>query len=105
MNTIPMDAFLAAYDDRTTLIDVREPHEYVQGHVPGATLIPLGQLAQRAHDVPADDTVYVICRSGNRSKRGAETLTAHGINAVSVDEGTLGWIQRRRDVTTGLAPR
>jgi rhodanese-related sulfurtransferase len=105
VKTIPMNEFVSAYDRRVTLIDVREPHEYAQGHVPGAALIPLGQLPHRVQEVPKNDTVYVICQSGNRSKQGAEALAAHGVNAVSVDEGTLGWIGRRREVATGLAPR
>lgn len=104
MKTMPMREFVARYDRRMPLIDVREPAEYAQGHVPGAVLIPLGQLAQRLVDVPKNDTVYVICGSGNRSQQGAMTLSGAGINAVSVEEGTSGWISRNGDLVSGLLP-
>lgn len=105
MKTIPMNEFMSAHDRRMRLIDVREPHEYAQGHVPGAASIPLGQLPQRLSDVSLSDTVYVICQSGNRSKEAAEILASRGVNVVSVEEGTSGWIRRNREVATGLSPR
>jgi rhodanese-related sulfurtransferase len=46
------------------LLDVRENDEWAAGHVPGATHIRLGELGQRTGEVPRDQTVYVICRSG-----------------------------------------
>src|ERR1700694_617661 len=49
------------------LLDVREPWEYQQGHVPGAQLIPLGELEQRVSEVPRDRPVLAICPSGPRS--------------------------------------
>ena len=49
------------------LLDVREPWEYLAGHVPGATLIPLGELEQRVSEVPRDREVLTICHSGQRS--------------------------------------
>ena len=49
------------------LIDVREPAEWQQGHAPNATLIPLGSLASRVSEIPRDQDVLLICRSGNRS--------------------------------------
>ena len=105
MKTIAMDEFVTRYDRRTPLIDVREPHEYAAGHVPGAVLLPLGELKNRLAEVPKNDTVFVICQSGNRSNDGAATLTGFGVNAVSVDEGTTGWAGRSRELVTGLSPR
>jgi len=97
--------FAAVFGPDITLVDVREPGEYVQGHLPGAVLIPLGQLPGRKAEVPSEGTVYVICRSGNRSKVGAEVLAYNGVDAVSVDGGTQGWIDRGWDVVTGREPR
>lgn len=105
MKTMPMDAFVSRYDRRTHLIDVREPAEYAAGHVPGAVSIPLGQLAARLADVPKNDTVFVICASGSRSSQAADTLTGFGVNAVSVAEGTSGWVGRHQAVATGFSPR
>lgn len=59
-----LGTFAAAHADGALVIDVREPFEYVSGHVPGARLIPLARLPQHAHELPAGEPVYVICQSG-----------------------------------------
>jgi rhodanese-related sulfurtransferase len=81
---------------------VREPAEYAEGHVPGAPLIPLGEVAERISEVPTGE-VLVICRSGARSARAAELLRAHGIDAVNVAGGTLAWIDAGGPVVHGPA--
>lgn len=83
------------------LVDVRETEEYVEAHVPGAIHIPLGQLARRVGEVPTGEPVFVICRSGSRSKRGAEILDSAGRRALSVQGGTMGWIAAGHPVATG----
>ncbi|HET9849140.1 MAG TPA: rhodanese-like domain-containing protein, partial [Candidatus Dormibacteraeota bacterium] len=76
-------------DPRPFLLDVREPWEYVQGHVAEATLIPLGELEQRVDEVPRDQPVLVICHSGQRSLAAAGYLLARGYRDVTnVDGGT-----------------
>ena len=105
MRTISITDFAALYDADTTVIDVREPAEYVEGHVPGAMLIPLAQLPARKAEVANDGPVYVICRSGNRSKVGASVLDAAGYDAVSVDGGTMAWISRGQRYVTGREAR
>ena len=74
------------------VLDVREPDEYAEGHVPSAVLIPLGEVAERVAEVPTGRTIYVVCRSGRRSLTGARILADAGRTAVSVRGGTLGWI-------------
>ena len=74
------------------LIDVREPAEFAEARVPGARLIPLGEVAERTDEVPKDGTVYVICARGARSARAVEHYRAQGIDAVNVAGGTLAWI-------------
>src|ERR1700682_5334429 len=77
------------------LLDVREPWEYQQGHVPGAQLIPLGELEQRVNEVPRDRPVLAICHSGQRRLAAAGYLLQLGYNSVSnVDGGTAAWIER-----------
>jgi rhodanese-related sulfurtransferase len=77
------------------LLDVREPWEYQEGHVPGAQLIPLGELEQRVNEVPRDRPVLAICHSGQRSLAAAGYLQQLGYASVSnVDGGTAAWIER-----------
>lgn len=85
----------------TVLIDVREPEEYAQAHVPGAQLIPMGQLASRLDEVPRDRTVYVICRTGNRSGQMGPLLDAHGFDSVNVVGGTKAWVEAGHHYDTG----
>jgi rhodanese-related sulfurtransferase len=73
------------------LLDVRETDEWTAGHVPGATHIPLGEIAQRSDEIPVDQAVYVICRSGNRSGRAAAALNNAGWQAVNVAGGMQDW--------------
>ena len=86
---------LAADEPKPYLLDVREPWEYLAGHVPGAQLIPLGELEQRVAEVPRNREVLAICHSGQRSLAAAGYLQQLGYTAVSnVDGGTAAWIER-----------
>jgi rhodanese-related sulfurtransferase len=86
------------------VIDVREPDEYDEVHVPGAHLIPLAEVADRAGEVPQGETVYVICKSGGRSRRAAEHLRGLGLDAVNVAGGTMAWLEAGHEVATGSEP-
>ena len=86
------------------LIDVREPHEYTEFHATGAVLLPLGQVVDRLDEVPRDETVYIICRSGARSAKAAEQLIANGIDAVNVAGGSLAWRSAGFPVVAGSDP-
>ena len=101
MQETTIAALAAARQEGVVLIDVRETEEYVDGHVPGAIHITLGLLPLRVDEVPAGEPVYVICRSGARSLRGAEILEATGRRSLSVAGGTMGWIQAGHPVVTG----
>jgi rhodanese-related sulfurtransferase len=98
-----LTAFAAAHDDGALVIDVREPSEYVNGHVPGAVLVPLSQLHSRIPGLRTGQRIYVICASGNRSKTAASWLIGAGIDAVSVAGGTGGWASQGRPVVRGEA--
>lgn len=65
------------------ILDVREPSEWQEYHIPGATLIPLGELQSRVSELPQDQEIVVVCRSGNRSQVGRDTLLAAGFTQVS----------------------
>ena len=86
------------------VFDVRQPEEYAEGHVPGAPLIPLGDVAARAGEFPTEGEVLIICRSGARSMRAAEHLRSQGVDAVNIAGGTLAWIEAGHRVVTGDEP-
>lgn len=78
-----------------TVIDVRTPEEYASGHVPGATLVPLDTLDPAASPLaehPKDEPLYLVCHSGARSSRAADSLAKAGYTVVNVKGGTSGWI-------------
>jgi phage shock protein E len=76
------------------ILDVRQPDEFAAGHVANAVLIPLGELQTRVSEVPNDMPVYVICRSGNRSRQASEILVASGFKDVrNVEGGVLAWAE------------
>ena len=85
------------------IIDVRTPDEYAEAHVPGARLICLDTLKTRAHEIPRDREVYLICRSGARSAQAFEYLNrAHGhMRLVNVTGGTMAWVEAGFPVETG----
>ncbi len=85
------------------LIDVREPDEWEEFRAPGAVLIPLGDVAERIDEVPAEGTVYVICRSGARSAKAVGVLRAAGVDAVNVAGGSLAWQEAGFPVESGPA--
>jgi rhodanese-related sulfurtransferase len=88
------------------LLDVREPYEWAAGHAPAANHIPMAQLSHRASEIPRDDTVYVICRSGVRSARVVQALTEAGWQAVNVGGGMQDWAAAGRPMISdsGSAP-
>jgi rhodanese-related sulfurtransferase len=98
---ISLETFAAERRQGTT-VDVRERAEYAEAHVPGAVLVPMGQLATRADELDATRRVHVICASGNRSKAMTDLLRARGLDAVSVAGGTTAWIASGRGVERGL---
>ena len=71
------------------VLDVREPDEWNESHIPGATLIPLGQLASRVNEVPKDQEIVVVCRSGNRSQQGRDILLSAGFTKVTSMAGGI----------------
>lgn len=102
---VDIDEMARRRDGGAPVIDVRQPHEYVEAHVPGARLVPLAEVPERLDEVPADGLVLVICHSGGRSLKATEFLRANGVDAVSVAGGTTAWIESGRPTVTGESPR
>ena len=83
---------LALREAGAFILDVRQPEEWVAGHIPEATLIPLGELAARVDEVPNDREVVVVCRSGRRSAEARDILLGAGLGSVtSMAGGMIDW--------------
>jgi rhodanese-related sulfurtransferase len=84
------------------VLDVREPDEWAQAHIPDATWIPLGDLQNRLSEVPKDQPILVYCRSGNRSQEGRDILLAAGYqNVTSMSGGINDWISQGLPTVSG----
>jgi rhodanese-related sulfurtransferase len=87
------------------LIDVREPWERDEMHIPGSLLIPLGEVPERLAEIPADRDVYVHCRLGGRSARAVDFLRQAGRpRAVNVDGGIEAWAAAGLPTAVGSVP-
>ena len=78
--------------DTFTLIDVREPHEYQIARIPGAKLIPLGQLPARLGELDKEADIVAHCKSGARSQKAVDLLKQNGFMHVrNMTGGILAW--------------
>ncbi len=80
------------------LLDVREPHEWQAGHAPKARHLPLGQLPNRARELPSGRPILTICRSGSRSARAAAMLASDGRQVSNVAGGMHAWARAQLPV-------
>lgn len=103
VTTTTIDELEAARLRGCRIIDVREPHEYRAGHVPGARSLPVAQVPLHLSALRPRVPLYLICESGNRSRRVAEYLHGHGFDARTVAGGTSAWRQAGRPVTSRSA--
>jgi rhodanese-related sulfurtransferase len=98
-STVTVQDLANAQEAKYVILDVRQSDEFAEGHVPNAVLIPLGELESRASELPQDTTLYVICRSGNRSRQASELLVNLGFNNVrNVDGGFIAWVDAGYEV-------
>ncbi len=81
------------------VLDVRENHEFDDGHVPTAHHIPLNQVPDNIHLIPKEEKIFVICAAGGRSMVAADFLLGHGYDAVSVAGGTGSWAASGRHLS------
>lgn len=83
------------------LVDVREPHEWRRGHLPGARLVPLEELKRDVRQKVKGEHVMFVCARGSRSQTAAQLAERAGIaDIVSLDGGTLGWIDAGLPIVT-----
>lgn len=89
-------------DEGAFILDVRQPEEWNEFHIPDATLIPLDQLPDRLSEVPKDREVVVVCRSGGRSATGRDILRDAGYSTVSsMAGGMIEWQQEGFPTVSG----
>ena len=81
-NSIVCDDARAMVAQGAHLVDVRTPHEFAQGALPGAINIPLQNLLAEVHQLDHERPVILYCRSGMRSQQAAQALSLFGRNDV-----------------------
>jgi rhodanese-related sulfurtransferase len=77
--------------DKPYVLDVRQPGEFRTGHIPGAHLIPLGEVAKRIEEIPKDKVIVTVCRSGHRSAMAAQQLVKAGYTVKNLAGGMMAW--------------
>ncbi len=91
-------------DDNAVIIDVREKSEYDLSHIIGVNNIPLSEIRNRLDEIPKDKSIYLHCRSGQRSYNAVLILQANGFESVfNVSGGFMGisYYEYFNDVMTG----
>jgi rhodanese-related sulfurtransferase len=86
---ISVEEAVAKRDSGAFILDVRQPEEWNEFHVPESTLIPLGELASRVNELPKEQEIVIVCRSGNRSAQGRDVLLDAGFAQVTSMAGGL----------------
>ena len=89
----PAEAIRLLDAGKAQAVDVREPDEFAVGHIPGAKLLPLGDVLTRAEEVMPDKNAQwlIYCRTGRRSAIAAETLAGMGYTDVYDFGGIVDW--------------
>jgi rhodanese-related sulfurtransferase len=91
----------ALSDPNVQIVDCREQDEWDEAHVEGMTLIPLSVMGQRLEEMDRARPLIVVCRSGARSLRAAQQLSAIGFTDVkSMHGGLLAWAEQGNPVAS-----
>ncbi|MEO8627206.1 MAG: rhodanese-like domain-containing protein, partial [Betaproteobacteria bacterium] len=107
MSLAELKARVEAVDNDLIVLDVRERDAYESGHVPGARLLPRGQLELRVNNDLPDPTrrILACCELGYISTLAAATLREMGFQyAVALDGGMKAWREARYPVKSGREP-
>lgn len=98
-NITPQQIATTDAKEQYTLVDVRTPEEYQQGHIQGAINIPHNEIADNLDKLPSDKPIVVYCRSGRRAQTALEILSKQGFNDILHLEGDmLGWQSENRPI-------
>lgn len=78
--------------DKPVIVDVREPWEYAEGHIPGSMLRPLGQIGAWAGEFKPGDELVLVCRTASRSAAAYRFLQSRGFtNLKNMSGGMVMW--------------
>jgi rhodanese-related sulfurtransferase/rubrerythrin len=93
MDSKKATAFMETHIEGTfTLLDVRQPKEYKQAHIPGAQLIPLATLSDSLNELDPAKPVIVYCAMGGRSRVAAQLLSGQGFEEIyNLQGGIKAW--------------
>jgi len=99
--TVNVDEAYELRENSAFVLDVREFNEWEEVHIPDATLIPLAELESRLDELPKDQDILVVCRSGNRSATGRDILLNAGFaNVTSLSGGMNDWVASSYEVVS-----
>jgi hydroxyacylglutathione hydrolase len=84
------------------VLDVRRSDEWRDGHIPGALHVHVGDLAQRMHELPTDQPIVTVCRSGRRAEIAASMIAASGREVIAVRDGMEAWLKRGWPSSTSM---
>ena len=107
MSLVELEARLECRNDELVVLDVREREAFEAGHIPGARLLPRGQLELRVNEELTDPTrrILAYCEFGRVSTLAAATLRQMGFQgAVALDGGMKAWREAGYTVKAGKDP-
>jgi rhodanese-related sulfurtransferase len=85
---VDVEAVLALPDaERPLIVDVRTPHEYAAGHMPGAVNVPVDDLRARLDELPRDRAIAAYCQVGQRGYLATRILRQAGRAAANLGGG------------------
>ncbi len=96
--TVTVEDLTNPLPEGLVVLDVREDHEWAEGHIPGAIHIPLGQLMDRRGELDTSAETLVVCHIGGRSARAASYLVANGHQAFNLAGGMEAWESSHRPI-------
>ncbi len=101
---IDLEAFYTRWSSHEpfVVLDVRRSDEWREGHIPDALHIHIGDLAQRVHELPKDQPIATICRTGHRAEIAASMIAATGRKVIAVRSGMEDWLKRGWPSSTGV---
>lgn len=92
LNPTDLQEWLTGDKPAPMVVDVRTPGEYeYDGHIDGSRLLPLPLLMQRLNELPKNQPIVCVCRSGARSYTACEVLATHGFEVTNLSGGMIAW--------------
>jgi rhodanese-related sulfurtransferase len=96
--TVTVESVPDLLPEGLVVLDVREPHEWAEGHIDGAIHMPLGDLMDRRAELDPVARTIVVCHIGGRSARATAYLVSNGHSAVNLEGGMSAWEEAGRPI-------